>query len=165
MVEKTEKEHDSALADNISFGIKAVAYPVSIYTGYEAAASVIRNQIYKNIAGTGIFEADKNTIKTKPLGEVVNNPAHPLHTQLPDHLADLNDKYRVNVRNKFRTMGFNNIGDYWKGLNRNQMVDAIVVGMTVTGIVLGSMLTVANSKGLLDYFARKEKDGNSSPTP
>ncbi len=163
MSENLENEPDSPIAQNVRTGIKVVAYPASIYSGYVAAVSIIRNEIYKNVAVTGQFEAAKKRMKLDPLREAMRDPKHPMHAHLPELLEKLNEDFRVTVNNKFREMGLKNVGNYWKGLNRNQKIEAATLGMTVSGIVLGAMLTVANSKGLLEFLTnvKRDKDGQT----
>ncbi len=165
MSEPTEKtEVDSPIAQNVRLWMKTLAYPLGIVTGYQSTASIIRNQLYKNVAVTGEFEAAKKAMKVEPLRQAVSNINHPMHHNLPELMSKLNEDYRTFVRHRFKEMGLRNVGDYWQGLNRNQKIEAVVFGMTVTGIVIGSVITMADHRGMLESLTGQTKNGQTTPS-
>lgn len=145
------------MSETISKAIKIAAYPISVIAGYKATSTKIRKEIYKNFAQFGIFENDKKLLKTDPILKGVADIEHGEKFNFPDLHAKVSEGFRAHVGSKFEKLGYHHIGDYWKALNKNQKTEAVVLGMTVTGILLGSMLYVADSKGLLEKLDRSER--------
>ena len=76
-------------------------------------------------------------------------------------LAKTFSAYRHEVREFFEDLGIRNLRDYAKVTHRNQKVEAAVFALTAAGISLGAVLTLSNSKGLMDMLATKDR-GQSS---
>jgi len=157
MSKTPDKESESPLATDVNIAIKLLAYPVSFFAGYQATAASIRNALYKNLAVTGVFKEQKERLKLDPLRKTIQTVENGEALYVPKIMEKINDDLRQDVKKRIEKWGFNNVGDYWKGLNVNQQTEACVLGMTVTGIILGSMLYIANSKGLLNLLERSER--------
>jgi hypothetical protein len=77
-----------------------------------------------------------------------------------EHLFDL---YRKEVREFFVDLEIKGPLSYPKVLNRNQKVEATVIALTAAGVSLGSLLTIANNRGLLDALSPRRKSSDCQP--
>lgn len=137
--------------------------PAALVPGYFATEISIRRGAYKNLARHGLFnpeQAERNKEYTTIFervakGEAINPAAEFKWSE---------GKYRALVKNKFESMGLHGLSDYWKILARNQKLDALVLGATVSGIALGATLAVANMRDWAKYNARVNGDEDSTPS-
>ncbi|MDX2113404.1 MAG: hypothetical protein SFW63_06705 [Alphaproteobacteria bacterium] len=83
------------------------------------------------------------------------------HSSVTSRLAKNFHNYRHEVREFFEDLGIRNLRDYTKVTHRNQKVEAAVFALTAAGISLGAVLTLSNSKGLMDMLTTKDRSRSS----
>jgi hypothetical protein len=147
--------------------LNIVAYPISAAVGYYVGDASIRRSIYTNFAKRKHF-VDLQTIQDTAIKAVMDEAKHNPAVNLSTAIHGINETYRQSVKSRFESWGMRGITDYWKGLHRNQKIEAIGLAITVSGIALGAMLTMSDhmdrfreSVGL-DTQKDKEKDKTSS---
>ena len=139
-------------------------YPIATAVGYYAFDIEVRKGIYRNIAKHGYFndlQAERNT----PYKAVLNRGAIDGKSVAPE-LHELQETYRNAVGERFRTkLGMKGMRDYWQGLERNQKITSLVMGATVTSIILGAAFLIKENDKIQEAFdnmtrRRKEKEQN-----
>lgn len=127
-----------------------LAYPFAGAMGYKAATTLIRSGIYKNVARSGVFDEYQKAHKGK-IFALMSNPLK-MGVSAPAELSEYNETYRNQIKGLFADKGMKNVGDFWKGLNENQKIEAVTTGFTVASIALGAIILVTNQ---LEHFQNK----------
>lgn len=145
--------------------LNIAAYPISAAVGYFVADASIRRSIYTNFAKKKSF-VDLQTIQDSAINALKDSVAHNPSINFGNELHAINETYRQSVKGRFESWGMKGITDYWKGLHRNQKIEAIGLAITVSGIALGAMLTMSDH---LDRFresvgmdTQKDKEKNKT---
>lgn len=135
-------------------------YPLAAALGYYAFDVEVRKSIYRNVAKHGFFN-DLQKERNVPYEAILNKGADP-GKSVAKELHNLEEKYRDEVASRFRNkLGMTNMVDYWQGIQRNQKISALVMGATVTSIVLGAAFLIKENeklKAAFDRMARKKQD-------
>jgi hypothetical protein len=160
------KEPNQKLAKDKPIGDGAItkyanvfAYVSSVASGAYVMDLGIRKAAYKNWVTKDIFKP----LQDKYEGlyrDIIDVATHDNRLQTIEKVVENNEEYRSKVQTFFREKGFENIHDYWRILTRNQKAQNWVEGLTVTGISLGAMLTVINSKSWKKYFGAEENEND-----
>jgi len=152
--------------------LKVVAYPVAAISGLWVAGREVHNGVYQkasSVEGNPIFGDIRSQFKpqyTKNAEEAVSG-AISKEVFLANEFAIKTEHSRaigerlekIGFSNRNQGFGFKNFAAKWKYVNNGTKQSAIIQGLTVSGIAIGAMLTIANSKSIIDYFAKdKDKD-------
>lgn len=142
-------------------GLQLIAYPTAIGGGLFATDLEIRKGAYRNFAKHGVFnELQQSRDKAYDAAiEAAKSNGH--GERLPDSVKVIEHEYRIGVRDWFRGHGMHSSMDYWKALTRNQKVEAFVMGSTVSGIAIGSILAITQSQKLADFFTKDAEEKQS----
>jgi hypothetical protein len=150
---------------------KYSSYPVALLSGLWVFEREVHDMVYQNLKRYHAF--DDILAKLEPLNK--SNIQSRIHNDIPKEgflLRSLGTKsaYSKAVGERMAHMG---LGDSLKDFpakwgyidKRSGRRAAITQGLTAFGISIGAMLTIANSKSLIDYFAdRKEKAADDERT-
>lgn len=154
MVDKSKPNDKSSsatlLPQTISTG-ELMAYPVAAVAGYSVLDTEIRKASYKNLVTQGLFkdlQLDRRAKYHEIFDHAMQNPG----TNTVPAIKDLEIEYRSAVRDRFKAMGLNHTADYWEVLKRNQKQNVAILGATVSGVVLGGLLTMASNKHWWQQF-------------
>ena len=136
--------------DYIKIAVDVAAYPLAAAAAYYVGRTSLRSSLYKDIARTGVFNEDQAKLKADKAA-IMNNPAI---TDAPQRLYELNEGYRQVVKGVIEGRGFRHIGHYMQGLSEIQNINALVFAGGAAGVVVTTMLSISNSKALLERTSR-----------
>jgi hypothetical protein len=168
---KEEEERVPNLAGKV---FNAFAYVASVAAGGFVADAKIRALNYRQKKGLGIFNEDhakldnaikylyeNGTINTS--GEFERNAlkqgiAEGAAKSIPSQEKILRDGYRQIVKAWYENPKRNmrNLKDFWTPLQRHNKINVAIDAFTVGGIMLGVLLTIANSKSMSKYLTRED---------
>lgn len=143
-----------------SDALTVVAYPISAAAGLYAAKQNIRDHSskYHRKIGTfqGIEDLERQTKEAVEKAEATGgNPRL--------EMAKGVERVEEFKATRFKQMGYKSVLHNFRDLTENGRTEAVVVGLTVTGITLGALLMIANSKNTFDkIFGHADKDTGAS---
>lgn len=143
-----------------------LSYAVAIGTGWAATDLSVRGSMYKNFAAQGVFN-ELQASRKEQYKALLDDIAKGNKVGVPQRVHNIESAYRDLTAQKFKDLGVNGFQDWWKTLKRNQKVDALVSGLTVSGVVIGALMLVTNSREFNSMVARNfdsdtDKQKNSS---
>lgn len=140
--------------------LNILAYPVAAISG----ALVWRTQVYEESHashdGKGAFDDLKEKSRDEYKSIINRTDISPEEINKKIHTNNVN--FREGRRQILERMNVNNLWDHFKDLSSHSKNNALISGFTVTGIALGVMLTVANSKSFLGGKSEEAKDSGIS---
>lgn len=152
-------ENEPKTADKPSFINKAadvLAYPISAAAGIYTFVSSVDDKLYdtlkKNISS---LETKLNSSKTEFQTEIEKNV-----TKTSEELQKFHGRNSDIYKNELKSRKIDSFWKKLKGIHSDQRTDAAIIAFTAAGIGLGVLLTIANSKGLMDKINAKEKEKN-----
>ena len=158
-----------------------LAYPIAAVPGIFVAKAGIREAIYDKYAGKGGFAdlqnqyaadfhkitgIDPAEVRSERRGnnKVARTELKYVREETRDAVAALDREMFKAVEKKFaEKWNMHNVFDYWKNINANQKINTAFMALTVSGVALGALLTIANSRTLSKLGTRKGKDDDPSP--
>lgn len=152
----------------INRAIKVLAYPFSAVIGYWVTRSHIRNSTYDNLKEHGGFSdilPSHDEGLRKSIGGAVERVNRGEIVEIVKETAPLQHEYTAAIRNRFRQMGVGDLSKQWGFIHKTQKHQAMLDGLTATGITLGSLLVIANSKAIGKLFQRRDKDESAGKGP
>ncbi|MFW0777490.1 MAG: hypothetical protein ACN2B6_07210 [Rickettsiales bacterium] len=82
-----------------------------------------------------------------------------------DKIRRHNKAYSEEVRTFFKDVGISKKADYWAAINRNQKVEALVIGFTFAAVTIGSMLAISDNRSAVEKLIHGDKkDPDASPS-
>jgi hypothetical protein len=157
---KTYTEHDSKVMQALSNVLKLAAVPAGAITGYYAWDASARNFVYKNFASRG-FLTDLQKKHKKDWQNTVQKVRAEGSLEIADKLEDIIENYRSKeLRPFFNEMGINSQRKLYKVMTHNQKIETGVLAFTAATMVAGGLLMIANNRGMLDLFAKHDKEQN-----
>lgn len=144
---------ESHAASNLHTLVDAISYGVAGYSGWLATDLSIRTGMYKNLASQGVFD-DIQKQRKSDYQNLLREAETGNQIILPEKIRVLEETYRDSVRQRIEGLGIKGMEDWWKLLKRNQKMDAIVQGLTVSGIAIGALMLVTNSREFNALVAR-----------
>ena len=151
--------------------LKIAAYPIAGLSGLLVAANDLHGSAYKkaqSVLGDPFF--GKIHAKHKPLYKANaeqyerRDKGGVVLTKFFDEEMRIKNLHSPAVGMKMKELGFSeeffglkDIVHKWKYVNRGSKQQAVVNGMTVAGIAIGALLTMAGSKTLIEMFSGKEE--------
>jgi len=149
-------EGDSSKGETSS-ALTLLSYPVGLVTGFQAAKTWIGMGSYKNLAKQELF-GDVQQNRTAQYRDAVQKQAAGQVVDMPAEARRIEQEYHEAVGRKFETLGYRGIGDHWKGLQRRQRVESVMIGATVAGVTIGALLTILrNSHWLSSLLGGDDK--------
>jgi hypothetical protein len=125
--------------------LKILAIPTSLAAGLFYSSGNVRNQNYNNLRNRGIFKElkDSHDIKVRDLmpkaGEVKD---------VSEDLKSLNKALSSQIDKRIEDMGLGSFRKKFSNLHYNQKVESVIGAMTVSTLVLGAMLAIADHKSI-----------------
>jgi len=148
--------------------LKVAAYPIAALSGLWAAGRELHYAAYKTIQSgenNPLFKEIKNTYEPS-----FAKNAHDLASKTITEEKFLSEFIRIKgehshaVGAKMQSLGLGNelfglkdMPKKWSTVNRDARNRALITGATVTGIAIGAMLTIANSKTLEQFFGKENE--------
>lgn len=176
------KETDPAERTLLDKTIRALVYPIAIIPGAWVARASIRDGIYKNYSKNGGFAdmqaqystdfqaitgVDPSQFRRGKVATLSSEFKH-VPKETKKQVAELDKKFFKDVKTRFaERWNMNGMMDYWENLHLNQKINTATLAITVTGVTIGTLLTMANSKLISKLHLRRphqgidEKDGPS----
>lgn len=159
--------------DEVGWGSKALkllGFPIAAISGYWSGSVSIRNSAYDNAKEHGLFDdfhsSSHDSMKNigakarqaisegKPFDILTESV--PLHTMRDAQIAERLEK-----------VGLGNFEKQWKFTSRYQKQNALLNGLTVAGIAIGAIFSMAHSKAVQKLFTKHEpsqdNDGSIAP--
>ena len=145
----------------VSKAIKALTFPIAAVSGYWVAARRIYVNAYDNAKEHGLLKDLVNGKRKEGLEAIgrealaavaANKQYNILEKSVPFHNAH-NEK----VLEHFKKIGLGTTGKRWQFLRGDQKQAAMIEFMTVAGIAVGALLTVANNKTISHLLGREQE--------
>lgn len=145
--------------------ISIAAYPIAGISGIWVAANELHNAAYqkaKGLDGNPHFGEIQKLYDGKYVDIAKKFEDGLLNTQqrLTAEWA-VKKEYSKAVGGKMKALGFGDgwgrmedLPNKWHSVNRGTKQSAIISGLTVAGVAIGALLTIANSKSLIEYFSQ-----------
>ena len=135
--------------------IKFLAYPFSLAAGLLVTHTSVRDSAYQKAKKRGGFCDIEETFG--------NEHSHDLALRLNERISkeeflerSISNKVRHShaVQEQMEKLGIAGFTSKWNYINRGNKQKAIIEGLTVGGIAIGAILTIANSKSLTQLFSK-----------
>jgi hypothetical protein len=151
--------HKNSASGMLRTAIQIVTYPIAALTAYFVGRTEMRRGLYK-IAVTSKSFAEKQTSHREAIAKIFQDARDGIPvTDGPEQFEKLNKAYRQTLKAEFQGIGFKNTSKYWKALHPNQKVSTLMFAGGAAGVVITTLLAVANNKGLMDRITRADRDG------
>lgn len=155
--------------------IKIAAYPIAAISGfavmnrdvhssaYQKAKGVVGNPLFKDIADTYEPQFTKNAEalmrKDNPISQqefsAIDMKIKTAHSNAVSKRIE-----KLGLGNEF--FGLKNFSTKWNYINRSKRQQAMINGLTVSGIAIGALLTIGNSKVLGDMLSTPDDSHEKS---
>jgi hypothetical protein len=154
---KPEKQENPTTFNKI---MKAVGYPVAAISGLWATKVSVHNNAYNTAKKLGAFDdiLEKTTPESRSqIKDLINN-AIPTEEYITKSLQS-KAAYQAAADERLELMGLNTFKNKWDYMAKASKQDAVLIGLTVSGIAIGAWLSIANNKSLSNLFSNgKEND-------
>jgi len=155
---KIKTEEKSAKKEwNFNRVLGIAAYPVSIVTGLFYAHDHVRYASLKKFRRHGEFLTNSDEWD-KVKAKIKNGIESEEGVDIKDDIITIGEKFTEEADKKFAKIGYKDWLDHFTTLNRYDKVDVLEKFGTVSGITLGVLLTIANSKSLLAQINDKDDE-------
>ncbi len=151
-------ENEPKTTDKPSFINKAAniaAYPISAAVGVFTFVSSVNDKLYDTLKKLGELDGELNASKADFKQATANNKS-----KIAEKLSNYHTQNTSAYNTKLQGMGFTSFWKKVKGIHSDQRVDSAMIGLTFATVGLGVLLTIANSKGLMDKINAKKKEKN-----
>jgi len=147
-----EKEEISPLTK----ALHIAAYPFSAAVGFLYAQTTIRDTMYNNLKKHGGFKEIRD--EYEPSMKKLVGRTGPQALTVADEISSHHASYWTRATKRMSDMGFNNLGDFWNALHKNEQREIAATGVGVAVVMLGVILTALDSRELLMRAKRQEQD-------
>lgn len=150
--------------------LKILAIPVSLATGFWTMKTNTSDAVYQRLKIDGGIDDLRN-----PLLEKRKDLTQTLVSQLSTHedpsaLAQFHKEsklidaaYFKKIEGRLEELGMESFPAQWKFIHRSHRQSAIINGLTISGIAIGALLSIANSKALARAFSLGDDDQHEPP--
>ncbi len=138
--------------------LKVVAYPIAAISGLWVTYTSTHAKFNQDVRPLKEFQAIEKKFTALRQDMVTRCDRGIIDTstlRAESHKLKLDN--RVAISAQLEKLGLDGVVDKWCSLSRNKRQLTIVEGLTVSGIAIGAMLSIANSKALIELFAGKEE--------
>jgi hypothetical protein len=146
-----EKPDDSSFLSKL---LRFVAFPVAGVSGYYASLTEVRNKAHQVARQTGVlddidplWEAQRKANAKLRVEGAITETEHLLR----DRVNRAGHRAALDARMEY--MGLGGFLPKLNYISRSSKQRALIDGMTVAGISLGALLTIANSKSITTLFS------------
>ena len=158
--------HKTESSSPFTKALKILAYPISLGAGLWTARINTSDATYQRMKIDGGIDDLRNTLMAKRKEMTQKAVASLEHegaeTATREFIAasKVADKaYFKAIEDRYAKLGLSTFAEQWDFIHRSQRQDAIINGLTITGITIGALLTIANSKAVSNLF----EPGEESP--
>jgi hypothetical protein len=175
----TDKSNEPSL---LSKALKIIAFPIAAVSGWLVGKIHVQNAAYDNARFMNAFFDIKDDVKEKKTIEVVAQEVvekEGYHTQLKklvktaveekviakpgtidiyELTQDLRTENKALVTERMEKIGLGTLRKQWKFNMHYQRRDAIINSLTVAGIAIGAILSIANMKAVQHLFSKQEAE-------
>ncbi len=157
VADKTEKKEKKLGAGAV---LNAAAYPISAAVGYHVLHSDVIQESYEGVK-EAVFSNDRDGNREN-LKKAWNNPDGTPNPKAKEEFTRIRPEYNEKRVDEFSKRGWKNIKDHFKTLPVHAQNKVIINALTASGITLGALLMVANSKNVFnDLFGNGDDNGKS----
>lgn len=141
MIEQNNKKQEDDRFNKVatSFG-----YISSVWAGWYAFVRSVKDQMFGTLREIGELPQFDEHIENFKKIEKLGKTGH-TSEQIRD---EFQNKWTVFYENFKKQNNLEALSSKWNVLHRSQKVEAVGIGFTVATVVLGAVLTVANSKNI-----------------
>lgn len=151
---KIETEEKSAKKEwNFNRVLGIAAYPISLVTGLFYAHDHVRYLSIEKFRRHDEFKTDTNA--WDEIKEIIRSEKE---VDVKPKVIAISEKFTKKADAAFAKIGYKNWRDHFKTLNPYDKADVLEKFGTVSAISLGVLLTVANSKNLLEQINGKDDE-------
>lgn len=140
--------------------LNILAYPISAAIGIYAGRENIRQNSYEMFKRQGAF--DQLIADTKAEADKIRAKAENPDYSVSKEIKKVRDNFGEKVSKLFKKWKYNTMLDHFSTLSSQAKHESLIVGGTVTGIALGAMLMIANSKNIFNGKNRDKEEDNIS---
>ena len=152
-------------ANPINKILQVAAYPISALSGFWAAHWRVHGDTYNNLKRFDAFkdihqEGVPGGLDMRNRKNVQDRILHPETHSVEKFLeiskltkSEYSQKVSARMEQYGLGGGMTNFKRKWEYINSPAKLEATLVGLTVTGVALGAMLTVANGKSLFEIMS------------
>jgi hypothetical protein len=155
----------------VSKTLRVIAYPVSAFAGYWVAKQRIRDSAYENAKFHNAFGAKGEMVRRgeegvqkfhEKLKEIGTEAQKAIRDGTPFDIVEKvghhHAAHKQDVEAGLKAVGLGPLYKRWKFNTPHQKNMAILDGVTIAGISIGALLTMADSKTLSHLFVSKDRE-------
>lgn len=161
MVAKCAELQKTQEQNNVATRIlRILSVPVAALVGGYYTNVAVRKRLYTNFWHQGFFKSHQAE-RHKQYQEAIAAARAGILEDPPKVFSEIENLYRDKVaEGELAKIGLKNFSNYFRGLERHQKTDVVFYSATITGVMLGGMLSLANNIGWVRKFLVKEIGGN-----
>ncbi len=133
--------------------LELAAYPIAIGAGAFTFVSSVNDKLYDTLKGLDELGDGLNKNKENFKAETAT-----IRSKVAEKLSAFHRQNTDVYNNKLKELGFTSFSKRLGGIHRDQRVDSALIGLTFATLTLGAILTIANSKSLMNKINAKEKE-------
>jgi hypothetical protein len=171
-----DKSNESSL---LSKALKVVSLPVAAISGYIVTSINIRHSAYENAKDHGMFKDLSGSYKDAKGNEVITPRQEAMHAlgekvmaaekigQRVDVLAEsipLHANYGKSFTKRMETAKLGSFVKQWRFTSPFQQQNALINGLTVAGVAIGAILSIANMKTIQHAFSSQDAEKSDGPS-
>ena len=143
--------------------LKFIAFPIAAASGYLTARVNLHRAAYEVEKRIGTFDKviAEHTPFSKANSMQCDAGAIDAETYL-DKAWEIKNSFSKAVKDSMERRGLEKITNQWKHINRNEKLTAVINALTVSGVAIGALLTIADNRWLSErFFKDKDQDEKS----
>lgn len=140
--------------------LKVLAFPISLATGFWTMKINTSDSVYSRLKIDGGLDDLRDSLlkeRRAMTQEAVSQIGTKGESAAVQHFLQeskaTDGAYFKKIEGRLEELGLHSFPAQWEFIHRSQKQSAIINGLTITGITLGALLSVANSKALARFFA------------
>ncbi len=156
--EKIAEQKDSAVARFL----RIAAYPISLFSGLWVLKNDVHDMTYENLKRYGAFDKILKVMQPRNSSNVqarVNDEiTKEVFLERAFGANGTKHEYSKQVADQMEHMGlgggWSNFRQQWQYIRKGGQRSAVINALTVTGITIGAILTIANTKTIRELFSK-----------
>ncbi len=147
----------------LSKAIKILSLPIAAVSGYWVASRSIFNHTYANVKDHDILSdlTGKDTERHKKMTQIGKEAREAANSktmyEITEKSVPLHADHYEKVLERFKYAGLGTTRKRWKFLRPDQKDAVLIEFMTVAGIAVGALLTLANNKTISHAFSSDDQ--------
>ena len=142
--------------------LKAVSIPVAMFSGFFVLQRRVNKNAYDVAKSHGAFDKEMHETSEKARLNLQQGISGEITAKEFQKTArKLRRNYSESVKKTMQKLELDDFPKVWHHISKDAREKAIIEGMTVAGIAVGALLTIADNRWLSGQLKRDDKDEKS----